>query len=80
MLKRLVLWTAFAVFVGALATGAIIRTRDRTALAQGQDHGIARGQEVSATSQGQGRGNGGGQEAAGQGQGQDSPPVVKRQA
>ena len=72
MVKKIVLGTQFVIFVGALITGAVIRTMDKTeqvALATGsnrENEGISGGQ---GNSQGKGGSGGSDNAAAGTGQG-----------
>ena len=63
MLKKIVVGTVFIIFIGALVTGAVIRTMDKTeqtALAAGSGSGNGRSTtlETDVVSAGQGNGNG----------------------
>jgi hypothetical protein len=68
MLKKIVLGTVFVIFIGALITGAVIRTMDKTEqTAQGADAGRGNGRNAALESVevSEGRGNGYGGKGSG---------------
>ena len=61
MLKKILLGTVFVVFIGALVTGAVIRTMDKTeqtALNEGSGRGSGRNAALESSGVQEGQGNG----------------------
>jgi hypothetical protein len=61
MLKKIVLGTVFVIFIGALVTGAVIRTMDKTgqtALNEGSGRGSGRSAALESAGVSEGQGNG----------------------
>jgi hypothetical protein len=68
MLKKIVLGTVFVIFIGALVTGAVIRTMDKseqTALAAGSGSGNGRNTSLEDVRSSEGQGNGNGRNGSG---------------
>jgi hypothetical protein len=68
MLKKVVLGTVFVIFIGALITGAVIRTMDKadqTTLAAGSGNGNGRNTASESVGVSEGQGNGYGKKGSG---------------